>query len=254
VSRFDGRTVIVTGGASGIGEATVRLLYAQGASVVAADIRQEELDRVSASLGESDRYLGVATNVADYDSVEALVRAAVDRFGTPTGLVNCAGVRCVGSVLDVDPVDWEHALSVNLGGTFNMCRAFGRVVTRAGTPGSIVNMSSAAGIRGIPNRIGYVASKWAVSGITLSMALELAPMGIRVNGLAPGMIRTPMTAPMFVDPENAAAIARNHPIGRVGEPEEIASTIAFLLSDESSFISGVVLAADGGQTTGIPSF
>jgi NAD(P)-dependent dehydrogenase (short-subunit alcohol dehydrogenase family) len=254
VSRFDGKTVIVTGAASGIGEATVRLLHGQGASIVAADIRHDHLDRVPTSLRESDRYLGVATNVADYDSVEALLNAAVDRFGTPSGLVNSAGVRCVGSVLDVDPADWERALSVNLGGTFNMCRAFGRVVSSAGTPASIVNLSSAAGIRGIPNRIGYVASKWAVSGITLSMALELAPMHIRVNGLAPGMIRTPMTAPMFADPDNAAAIARNHPIGRAGEPEEIASTIAFLLSDEASFITGVVLAADGGQTTGIPSF
>jgi meso-butanediol dehydrogenase / (S,S)-butanediol dehydrogenase / diacetyl reductase len=157
-------------------------------------------------------------------------------------------------VLDVDPGDWQRALAVNLGGTFNMCQAFARVVTQAGGKGAIVNMTSAAGIRGVPNRVGYAASKFGVVGITYTMALELGPFGIRVNAVAPGMIRTPMTAPMFVDPENARAIAASHPIGRAGEPGEIATTIAFLLSEESSFVTGIVLAADGGKTVGIPTF
>jgi NAD(P)-dependent dehydrogenase (short-subunit alcohol dehydrogenase family) len=253
LSRFDGSSILVTGGASGIGEATVRLLLAEGASVAVADLRQEDLDRLASDFSD-DRFLGVATDVAERDQVVDFVGAAADRFGTPDGLVNCAGIRCVGSVLDVDPEDWQRVLAVNLGGTFNVCQAFARVVTEAGTSASIVSMASAAGIRGVPNRVGYAASKFGVVGITYTMALELGPMGIRVNAVAPGMIRTPMTAPMFVDPENAKAIAAAHPIGRAGQPEEIATTIAFLLSDESSFITGVVLAADGGKTVGIPSF
>ena len=253
MNRFEGKTVLVTGAGSGIGAACVRLLFAEGASVVAADVRKKDVDNVVSELGGSGRLHAMGVDVTDRDQVAAFVDAAVNRFGKLYGLVNSAGVRGVGTVLDFEPQAWRQVISVNLDGIFNTCQAFARVVKDAQTRASIVNVTSAAGLRGVPNRLGYVASKFGVSGITQAMALELAPLGIRVNAVAPGMIRTPMTSSMFQDPENIKRIRASHPIGREGEPEEIAAAIAFLLSEDASFVVGVVLPVDGGAIAGIPS-
>ena len=219
--------VLVTGGASGIGAATCRVLAGEGWDVVAADITS------------ADGIVGLdVTDEAAWDQV-------LDGAGPLAGLVNCAGIRTRSSITDTSVEEFQRHMQVNVVGTWLGIRGFLRR-HQPGTTGAIVNVSSVNAEIAVPDQAHYVASKGAVSALTRAAAVEAAPLGVRVNAVAPGPVRTPMTAERLGDPEQAAWLDARVPMGRVAEPAEIAEVISFLLSDKSSYITGEVLFTDGG--------
>lgn len=227
------RIALVTGGASGIGAATVALLRARGAVVVAADVTPA--DGV------------VPLDVTDEGAVDALVAAIVAEHGRLDLAANVAGTPgSYAEVVDTPTERWRHTMAVNLDGLFFCLRAELRAMRPAGS-GSVVNVASSAGRMGVPGLAAYSASKHGVIGLTKSAALEEAPHGIRVNAVLPGSVRTPMLRG-FVGGDEAALekMGRRSPMGRLGEPEEIAEAIAWLLDDASGFVTGNCLAPDGG--------
>ena len=219
-----------------MGAAHARLLVAEGAKVVIGDILDDEGKALADELGEAARY--VQLDVTQPDLWEAAVSTAVDEFGTLNVLVNNAGIVGLGPLKTVNLEKWKKILDVNLTGTLLGMQAVIDPMTAAGG-GSIINVSSIEGLRGAPWVHGYVASKWAVRGLTKSAALELAAQNIRVNSIHPGFIRTPMTKHL---PEDMVTV----PLGRPGEPIEVSTFVLFLASDESSYATGSEFVMDGG--------
>lgn len=248
MERFAGRVAVVTGGASGIGAATVRLLAREGARVVVADLDADLAWDVAAAVGGSAQ----ATDVADRAQVERLVADTVAAHGRLDVLVNNAGIGSFGRTPDLDPEAWHRVIAIDLHAVFYACRA-ALPHMRAG--GAIVNTASISGLAGDYGFAAYSAAKAAVINYTRTLALDHAREGIRVNALCPGLIATPLTAGAAGMPGLEAAWHDTIPMGRPGTPEEMAEAIAFLASDAASYVTGTVLVADGGQTawTGQPN-
>ena len=240
--ELDGRVALVTGGARGIGAATVRALHAAGARVVAADVGDGRGRKLADELGDDVRF--VHLDVTDEKQWDAAIAASVDPFGTLDVLVNNAGIANAAPIEHLTTAKWNAAIAVNLTGVFFGCRAVVPVMKAQGR-GSIINISSVDGMRGSPGVHAYTASKWGVRGLTKSLAVELGASGIRVNSVHPGFVRTPMTA--RIDPEHL-----DIPLGRGGTTAEVAATIVFLASDASSFTTGAEFVVDGGMIAGIP--
>jgi 3alpha(or 20beta)-hydroxysteroid dehydrogenase len=243
VGRLDGKVAIVTGAARGQGEAEARLFVAEGARVVVADVLANEGAAVASSLGDAAVFAPL--DVTDEDQWRSAVDLAEERFGPVDVLVNNAGVLMFQSIDKTDPADFERVMRINVHGVFLGIRAVTPSMERAGG-GSIVNISSTAGLTGLPFLGAYVASKWAVRGLTKTAAIDLGGKGIRVNSVHPGGIDTPMLAGTSPD----APFYRRLPVPRMGRADEAARAVLFLASDESSYTTGAELAVDGGATCG----
>lgn len=243
--RFDGKTAIVTGAASGIGRETARQLLAVGAAVVLADRDAQALERTlqEFALG-SVRVRSEVVDVTKRSDVERMLRNTLESFDSIDILIHSAGVGLERPFLDTTDADWRILLDIDLTGTFVCCQVIGREMARRGC-GRIVTLASTAGIRGGAGRAAYGAAKGGVITLTKVMAVELAPYGIAVNALAPGAIETELVARMHSS-ETRAVYTAATPMNRYGSPAETARAALFLASDHASFITGHVLAVDGG--------
>ncbi|TXS28937.1 glucose 1-dehydrogenase [Streptomyces sp. ms191] len=245
MNDLTGKTVLITGGARGLGAEAARQAVAAGANVVLTDVLDEEGEATAAALGDRARFR--RHDVTSEEGWADAVAFAVAEFGGLHGLVNNAGIS-TGAFLETESVEhFRKVLDINLTGVFIGMKAAIPAMRKAGG-GSIVNISSAAGLMGLALTAGYGASKWGVRGLTKIGAVELGTAGIRVNSVHPGMTYTPMTASVGI--ERGAGKYPNTPMGRVGEAPEIAGAVVFLLSDAASYVTGAELAVDGGWTTG----
>ncbi len=244
--NFEGKTALVTGGSRGLGRAVCLELAKGGASVVLCyagnEAAAQETVREIEALGA--KALAIRCDVSDAAQVDALVKAAVETFGRIDILVNNAGITRDNLLMRMSEADFDAVISTNLKGTFLCMKAVSRLMLKQ-RYGRIVNLSSVVGLRGNAGQVNYAASKAGVVGMTKSLAKELASRGVTVNAVAPGFIETDMTAAL-TDAARAAAQG-SIPMNRLGAPEDVAKAAAFLASDDAAYITGQVLAVDGGM-------
>lgn len=248
---ISGKNFLVTGGAQGIGYAVARAICEQGGTSVLADLNAENT-RASADALMALGYKahGYGLDVRDLAGTQALVKAIETDIGPLAGAVPCAGITRTQPAEKMEESAWRDVIDINVSGTFFTCQAVGQALLARGERGAFVNIASITSFGGQPGRVNYAASKWAVSGITKSLAVEWGNRGIRVNAVGPNAVDTPMlrkgVPEHFVD----GVMLDRTPIGRVAQAEEIASVILFLLSDQASYVNGAVIPVDGGLTAG----
>jgi 3alpha(or 20beta)-hydroxysteroid dehydrogenase len=247
MGRLSDKVAIVTGGARGMGGATSELFAAEGARVVIADIQVEQGETLARKIGNSAVFAKL--DVSDEANWKAVVADTIARWDKIDVLVNNAGMIAVSTLVDMPLADFERVLRVNLIGTFlGMKTAAPSMIAQK--RGSIVNISSVDGLRGVNGLCAYSSSKWGLRGLTRNAALELGPQGVRVNSVHPGGVNTMMGNPRGLAPAEMNLAYTRVPLQRVGEPEEIARASLFLASDEASYICGAELSVDGGWSAG----
>jgi meso-butanediol dehydrogenase/(S,S)-butanediol dehydrogenase/diacetyl reductase len=243
MQRFNGKTVIVTGSASGMGRGIAERFSQEGANVVLCDVHEDKLKEVAGTLPEA-RTLAQSCDVTDFDAVRQLVAAAVERFGALDVMVNNAGVASEGNVVEVSLDDWKKTVDTDLGGVFHGCRAALPELLKTG--GCIVNTASVSGLAADWSMSAYNAAKGGVVNLTRAIALDFGSKGVRANAVCPSLTHTGMTEDMLEDKALVAKFMERMPLKRVAEPADIAGVVAFLASDDARFVNGVNLPVDGG--------
>lgn len=242
MNRLAGKVALISGAAQGMGASHARAIVANGGSVVIGDLNEEKGQELAAELGANAVF--VKLDVRSNEDWQNAVNQALSSFGKLHILVNNAGILKASPIIDTTDSDWQIVMDINLTGVFKGIRASAPAIAQTKN-GSIINISSTAGLKAFPGTAAYNTAKWALRGLTKTAALELANYGIRVNSIHPGNVKTPMIEGLYLSYKH---VAQN----RAGDPAEISNLVVFLASDESSFSTGSEFIADGGETSGIP--
>jgi NAD(P)-dependent dehydrogenase (short-subunit alcohol dehydrogenase family) len=253
MSRLSGKVALVTGAAQGIGRATAETLAAAGARVVALDLQKDRLEQtVRAIAGQGGTAEAVLADISRREDVRGAVERSIDRFGTLDILVANAGIVRIAPFLELDDASWQGVLNVNLTGTFYCMQEAARVMAPRGK-GAIVVIASTNAFWVEYHMAAYNTSKAGVVGLVRSAAIDLAPLGIRVNAIEPGVVNTPLAEFVIGDPVASAEYLKRIPLGRYQEPVDVARTVLYLASDDAAYVTGHALIADGGLTLGLPA-
>ena len=247
VFSLEGKSALVTGASRGIGAAIATAFAEAGADVALAARSTSDIEQLAGKIEAlGRRAIPITTDVTNPDDVRACLAKTIDGLGKIDTLVNNAGgTKFMAPLIDLRPDGWHKAIALNLDSVFMFCQEAGRHMVANGS-GSVINMSSVAGVHGAPALSYYSAAKHAVVGLTKTLAIEWGDSGVRVNALCPGWVKTELNRPFWSDPETSASFVQNQPIKRWGEPEEIAAAAVWLASDAASYVTGSTIVIDGG--------